>query len=468
MVGDGVTLNTSAIQAAIDKLSKKGGGTLTVGPGRYLTGAILMRSGVELHLEKGAVLLGSTDINDYSDLRESVEGAKLPLSVYSLALIQAHKATNIKLSGEGIIDGQGRELALNIDSLHLKGIKTDPNYFTRLHRPRETARPNLFSITNCKDVEISDLHCRNSACWGLVFVKCENLRIEGVDVFDRAYWNNDGFDIVDCHHVVVKDCHVDAADDGICLKSDDPNDTNDDVLITDCRVESSASAIKFGTNSFGGFQNITIRNIQVKNTFRSAIAIEGVDGGIIRNVLVEHITATHTGNPIFIRLGKRHGKRVAVVENITIRNLTCDVPFERPDKGYDMRGPIDDTMRNPMPSSITGIPGAKVNNVVIENVCITYPGRASKGVRYIPLWNIRQIPEQQKAYPEFDMFGELPCYGFYVRHADGVTFRNISLKLDGEDFRPAFVLDDATNVTFDGISYPMGKETNQIYDSSKQ
>ena len=207
----------------------------------------------------------------------------------------------------------------------------------------------------------------------------------------------------------------------------------------------------------------------MSNTFRSAVAIEAVDGAIVRNVLIENIQALNTGNPIFIRLGQRHAdRRAAVIDGVTIRNMVCEVPFERPDVGYKLRGPITNTMRNPMPSSIVGIPGTKVRNVTIENVTLIYPGGADKGLRYIPMWELGKIPEQIDRYPEFDMFGELPCYGFYVRHADGITFRNVNLLLRNDDFRPAFVLDDASNVKFDNVTYPFGKKNNQIYDSAKQ
>lgn len=466
LVGDGKTLNTVALQTAINKLSAKGGGTLWLSPGRYLTGAILLKSDVELHLEKGAVLLGSTNPDDYEDLMVKGTTNKSKNNVYSLAFITAYKAKNIKLTGEGTIDGQGREVALNVDSLYLKGIRKDNTYFTRLHRPREMVRPNLLSIVECENIDVKDLRFKSSACWGLVFKACANLSISGLDVLDRAYWNNDGIDLVDCHHVVIRDTHVNAADDGLCLKSDDPNDANDDVLIENCSVESSASAIKFGTASVGGFRNITIRNIKVKNTFRSAIALESVDGSYCKNILIENIEAKNTGNPIFLRLsGMRWGKRYGTMEDVTIRNVTCDVPFERPDVGYDLRGPIENTMNNPMPSSITGVPGHKVKNVLIENVTLTYPGQASKGLRYLPLWNIKTIPEELTSYPEFDMFGELPSYGFYLRHVDGITFRNVTLKLNGEEFRPAFVLDDADNVKFENITYPKGYEHNQIYQA---
>ena len=101
--------------------------------------------------------------------------------------------------------------------------------------------------------------------------------------------------------------------------------------------------------------------------------------------------------------------------------------------------------------------------MVLENITLICPGQASKGVRYIPLWNIASILEKIDSYPEYDMFGELPAYGFYLRHVDGIAFRNVRFKLNGEEFRPAFVLDDAKNVTFERITYPKGHDKNQVY-----
>lgn len=226
------------------------------------------------------------------------------------------------------------------------------------------------------------------------------------------------------------------------------------MYIADCTIASSASAIKFGTASWGGFKNITVRNITVHDTFRSAIALECVDGGTLDGVLVENIHAVNTGNPIFIRLGQRNGKTASVVRNITIRNVFAEMPFDIPDINYDVRGP-GFSVNNPRPSSITGIPGCYVENVNLENVEIVYPGRASKGIYYYPLSQIHQVPERINSYPEFSMFGELPAWGFYVRHVKGLTLNNVRLSLKDNDFRPAFVFDDAKDIYLDKISLPI-------------
>ena len=143
--------------------------------------------------------------------------------------------------------------------------------------------------------------------------------------------------------------------------------------------------------------------------------------------------------------------------HLTTSNLKCQVPFGRPDEAYDLRGPEVDFFHNPFPSSICGIPGNRIQDVTIENVEIRYPGRATKGMAYMPLWRVSDVPEQIKEYPEFSMFGELPSWGFYVRHAEDITFRNVSLTLADIDFRPAFVFDDTKRVSLQLVS-PSGED----------
>ena len=462
-VKDGKTVNTSTIQTLIDKANKKGGGTIVFPEGEYLSGSLQMKSNVNLHLEKGAVLLGSTNPYDYN----KVEMPGRPDSPKKddnsqMAFLVAHKAHNFTLSGEGKIDGQGRALALNIDSLHHAGVLIDPKYNTRRNRPNETARPKLFRFSQCDNVNILDLNLHNGSCWGLSFELCKNLTLDNLKIVNRAYWNNDGMDITDCTNVKVMNCDVDSADDGICLKSYYPGHCNDTILIENCVVRSSASAIKFGTASYGGFKNVTIKNIKVYDTFRSAIAIESVDGGTIENIDVSNIVAENTGNAIFIRLGHRDGEKPGIVKNVHIHDIKVQVPFGVPDEDYDMRGPAVNFFHNPIPSSITGIPGHFVENVIIENVEITHPGRASKGMAYVPLSRLDQVPEKIRNYPEFSMFGELPAWAFYVRHVKGITIKNVILKLENEDFRPAFIFDNVEGIEMDQVKLPETKHKQVI------
>jgi polygalacturonase len=469
-IADGKSLNTLFIQAAIDAAGKEGGGKVIFPKGIFLSGSIEMKSGVDIYLEEGSVLLGSTNPDDYKPME--TEGR--PVSPKNddnsqLALLLAHKVHNISLSGKGLIDGQGLALALNIDSLHHAGIRIDPNYSIKNMRPSETVRPKLLRFSECDQVKVSDLKIKNGACWGLSFELCSYLSINNISLTNRAYWNNDGMDITDCRNVSITNCNINSGDDGICLKSYYPGYCNDSIYIANCTIRSSASAIKFGTASYGGFKNVTIEHIKIFDTFRSAIALESVDGGTIENINIRNIDAVNTGNALFIRLGHRDGKTPGIVRNIHIKDVKVHVPFGRPDINYDMRGPEVDFFHNPFPSSITGIPGHQIENLVLENIEISYPGRASKGMAYIPLNRLDQVPEKEKNYPEFSMFGELPAWGFYVRHANGLGCKNIKLTLAQEDFRPAFIFDDVEHLKMEQVKLPdAGKQQIILYKTKNE
>lgn len=450
-IADGKTLNSAAIQKAIDKVAANGGGTVGFAKGAYLSGSIVLKSNVGLHLGKGAVLLGSTNPLDYNGLNRWK------------ALILADGQNNIAISGEGTINGQGLQVALNADSLYHFGILKDPNYNVRRKRVSEYERPQIIEFVNCKNVSVTGVNIRNSSCWVQTYDLCENLVIDGINVYSDAFWNNDGIDISDCRNVKVINCVVNSADDGICLKSHSPAHCNDSIYIANCTVRSSASAIKFGTASFGGFRNIKIENIKIHDTFRSAIALESVDGGILENIDISDIVAKNTGNALFIRLGHRNQDgQVGKLRNIRIRNVMVEVPADRPDKDYILKGPALPFFHNTIPASITGIPNARVENVLIENVQITYPGNANKGYAYLPLYRLNDIPEQIAEYPEFSTFGELPAWGLYVRHAKGMTLRNISLSLKMPDFRAAYVFDEVENLTIENPQLNQNGNHKQI------
>jgi polygalacturonase len=286
--------------------------------------------------------------------------------------------------------------------------------------------------------------------------------LDSLNIFNRAYWNNDGMDVTDCRNVRITNCYVDAADDGICLKSYFPGHWNDSIYIANCEIRSSASAIKFGTASFGGFKNVTIDSIKVFDTFRSAITIQSVDGGDIENIKVSNIVAENTGNAIFIRLGHRAGAKPGTLKNVHINNIKVRVPFNRPDIDYDLRGPEPCFFHNPFPASIAGFTGHNIENVTLENIEIIYPGRGTKGMAYIPVTALNRVPEQVNVYPEFSMFGELPAWAFYVRHVRGLTMKNISVKTEAPDFRPAFVFDDVQRLKLSNINVTENKVDKQF------
>ena len=436
-VGDGQTLNSKFIQAAINQANKDGGGKVVIPNGIFLTGSIVLKSNVELHLRKKAVLLGSTNPENYIKKK------------WWKAVVMAFNVENVAISGQGVIDGQGAEIALHIDSLFYRGNIESSNYDFNNKRPKENLRPQLLEFYNCKNVRVSNVTLKNASCWVQTYLFCDSLNIENITVDSDSYWNNDGIDIIDCKNVRIVGCDINSADDGICLKSIDfsKNEFCDNILIENCKVRSSASAVKFGSAVVSDIKNVIIRNIKVFDTYRSAIAIEAVQGGLIENVLVENIRAKNTGNAIFLRVGRvRRAKNQGVLRNLVIRDVKVKVAFDRPDKGYNMLGPVVPGFHNVFPSSITGLPGNNISNVVLEDIKIIYPGRGNPAYANMPLNRTHLVPELEEEYPEFSMFGELPAWGFFIRHVDGIKLNNVSLKIKHPDYRTAIVLDDVENI----------------------
>ncbi|MGY5353360.1 glycoside hydrolase family 28 protein [Wenyingzhuangia sp. IMCC45467] len=450
--GDGVTKNTEIIQKAINEASKSGNGKVIVPKGVFLTGVLHLKSNVELHLTKNAVLLGSANRIDYGAQKAS------PLMV-------AKGQYHISITGTGIIDGNGHELIKDIYKMLHAGTLEDHEWqhYNPWHqmRPAEKNRPMMLYVYDCDDITIKDITFKNGLCWIQDYRNSSNIVIDNIKVKSTTFLNNDGIDLTDCKNARITNCFVDAADDGICLKSSTPNMMCENIYIENCKVRSSASAIKLGTASWGGFKNVTIENIEVYDTFRSAIAIESVDGGHIENINVSNINAVNTGNAIFIRLGHRSGQSIGSVKNIHIKNIKVQVPLGRPDTGYEMSGPEVREAHNTFPSSIVGVPNYNIENVVIENVEISYPGLSKKEIAYVPLTHLANVPERIQDYPEFSMFGELPAFGFYVRHVKGITFKNVKVMLENKDFRPAFVFDEVKELELNNIKTPK-QEKGQI------
>ena len=223
---NGTTMNTTAIQKAIDYIHEQGGGRLVFYVGRYLTGSIELKSNVTIHLNEGAVLLGSTNPYDYRQIPGTW-----------LGLILANKAENIGVTGRGVIDGQGRETSYNyIDQIQKGVIKDELKY------DRPASRPTLIFLRECKNVEINNVTWKNSAFWVQIYDQCENLNIDRITVDSKAFWNNDGIDIVDCNGVKLTNSFFDATDDAICLKSHDPKSICQNIEVSNCVSRVSAIA----------------------------------------------------------------------------------------------------------------------------------------------------------------------------------------------------------------------------------
>ena len=466
---DGKTNSTIAIQKAIDAAAENGGRVI-VPPGNFVTGPILLKSNVELHLEKGASILGSINRTDYG-------------SEEAGPLISATNANRISITGSGTIDGRGQQLIGNLIEQLKAGKIKDQQWPAKA--PREAARPQIITLTTCTNITIKGIMIKNSAAWVQSYVRCNNVMIDSITVESTAYWNNDGIDIVNSKNVSITNCTINADDDGICLKSEGSvPDSCVNVFVANCRIRSSANAFKLGTGSRGGFRNIWVDGLTVYDTYRSAIALEAVDGGFLENVEVKNVKATNTGSAILMKLGHRNKTDTySVFKNVYVANVYVEVPAGKPDAGYPFEGPglkhppgakpipgaiqsvspwnnssVDSTAipyeHNVFPSLIAGLPGHPVQNVHLENIEIVYAGGADKNKAFFPLDSLEKITEAETSYPEFSMYGELPVWGLYVRHAEGVIMKNIKISSRENDFRVPMILDDVKGAEMNGIAIP--------------
>jgi len=459
-MGDGQTKNTLFIQKAIDEAGSHGGGTVLFPAGKFLTGVIEIKSGVILHLEEGASLLATTKRIDYG-----AEDAS--------ALIVATNQHNIGITGKGTIDGQANELLKDIYTMLNAGTLRDSEWQTEnpWHqiRPEERNRPKIIEFKNCDGIVIKGVFIKDGLCWVQNYKNCSNINVDSIHVESNTFWNNDGIDLVDCRNARVANSFFNADDDGICLKSEERNNRCENILIENCRIRSSASGLKFGTASRGGFKNIVVRNITVYDTYRSAIALEAVDGGILEDVDIRNVTATNTGNAIFIRLGHRNKDSViSKVRRVHISNVKAAIPSGKPDKGYSMEGPLLRYPHNVFPSSIAGLIGHPIEDVVLDSIEIVYEGGGTKDSAFVSLDSLSAIPENASAYPEFSMFGELPAWGFYSRHVNGLTMKNFTVRFQKEDFRSAMIFDDVQGIRLQKINIASGKTLPvMIFNKSK-
>ena len=326
-------------------------------------------------------------------------------------------------------------------------------------------RPHLLRFVQSRNITIKDITLKNSGCWMQHYLACDRLRISGIKVTNRNNYNNDALDLDGCHDVVVSDMIADSDDDGITLKSTSPR-LCEDITIQNCIVSSHCNAVKLGTETNGGFRNITIRGIVVKPSAdqkekffgqwkgSSALTLEIVDGGVMENVSVSDMTVTGTESPIFVRLGhrgrgytfNRSGANAFVSQHMSGGNEggTAATKPDSIETVGRMRGIYINNVRvreaGRYGCSITGLPGHPVEDVHVSNVTIHHQG----GIQAKDLPAIHQALEDEKAaeYPEATMWGPLPAKGFYVRHARRVCFDSVETHTEKPDARPELVRED--------------------------
>ena len=413
--------STQGIQRAINQCAADGGGRVVVPAGEYMIGTIVLKSNVNLHLQQGAVLYGSTDLKQYKPMKSSY--VSLRTQTETVQLIYADSVENVVIDGFGTIDGRGRSFEKL--SWNDEGI----------------TRPHLLRFIQSRDITVKDVTLKNSGCWMQHYLACDRVIIDGIKVFNRNNYNNDALDLDGCHDVIVRGMMADSDDDAITLKSTSPR-LCENITISDCVVSSHCNAIKLGTETNGGFRNINIHGIVVKPSYdqnekffgqwigSSAISLEIVDGGTMENVNVADITVEGTESPIFIRLanrgrGWRDGQvvdHVGRINGIRLSNIQIH-------------------NAGPMGCSITGLEGHPVENVWLSDITLHHRGGVTAG-------DLQQIAdslrdEKEKEYPEATTWGNLPAKAFFVRHARNVNFNNVTVLTDQPDARPEFVREDA-------------------------
>lgn len=405
--GDAVALDTSALQKAIDACAQNGGGTVRLPPGRYLSGTLFLKSRVTIQLDAGATLLGSTNLDDYPPTFSKVRSYTDNYTERSL--IYAENLEQISLRGQGFIDGQGGAF---------KGSYK--------------LRPYLLRIIACRNVSVRELTLKDSPMWIQHYLACDGISIDGITVLSKCNANNDGIDIDGCQRVRISNCDIQSGDDAIVLKST-LNRPCKNVVVTNCLLSSDCNAFKLGTESNGGFENIVLSNCAIYDTRLAGIALEQVDGGVLDGVSISNIAMTNVRGPIFILLGNRarpfkeemERPGVGVLRNVSISNVQAS--------GADRVG-----------CCIAGLPDHPVENVTLTNIRISFGGGGTQEHAQ------RQPPERPEAYPEYSMFGVLPAYGFYCRHARNLVFENIRVSTNAGDERPSLNCEDVNNLRIFG------------------
>lgn len=410
---DAITLNTESLQQLIDKCAEAGGGTLVFPPGKYLTGSLVLRSNIHIHIEAGAEILGSTSLADYKlydippvRFSEDQEGLR--------ALFFAHQVNNITLSGSGTINGQGSLLE------QPKGMRA--------------SLPRNIWFAESEDVKVEGLTLRCSGFWMQHYLKCIRLRLQNLKVYNHGSSNNDGCDIDCCQDVFVSNCNIDSHDDALCLKSGNDRPT-ENVVISNCITRTHCNHFKTGTESNGGFRNITVNNWQmVPSTVRKSdphtggadwrgacgIALGCVDGGMLENISINNVQMDQVRVPFFIKLGDRgipiHGSEihqpVQYAKGIRLTNISS--------KNASSTG-----------GYIMGLPEAPVCAIRIENCDFEFEGGGDDKLAE------STIPLNHDCYPSCDAFGALPSYGIFMRDVEDIQLLNLSFQTLQPESRPA-------------------------------
>jgi len=465
--GDGKALDTLAINKTIDAAAAAGGGTVYFPAGNYLSVSIHLKSNIALYLDQGATIVAAdTSSSAKYDPPEPNEWDKYQdfgHSHWHNSLIWGENLTNVSILGPGMIwgkglvrnGGQSRSQQQN-DALNAARA-TEPKQPFGYPNPRDAVEPGWanksIALKLCRNVIIRDITILHGGHFAILATGVDNFTIDNLKIDT----NRDGIDIDACKNVRVSNCTVNSPfDDGICPKSSFALGyarATENVTITNCQVSgydegtlldgtfkreyrtqngtfSPTGRIKFGTESNGGFKNITIDNCVFD--YCRGLALESVDGALLEDVTISNITMRNIANcPIFLRLGSRmrgpSGAPVGALRRVTLSNI---IVYNAEPK---------------YASIISGIPGHEIEDVTLNNIRIYYKGGGTRQQAAL------EPPEKENDYPEPAMFGEIPAYGFFIRHVRGIEMSDITLKYLKDDARPPFVISDAKAIDLNHV-----------------
>jgi polygalacturonase len=275
---------------------------------------------------------------------------------------------------------------------------------------------------------------------------CRHIQIDRVRVDNRQNQNTDGFHLVACESVFISNCDMDCGDDAFPLSQSAKN-----IVITNCVITSRWAAFRMGPSSTGAFRDIAISNCVIHDTYGCGIKLQMVEGGVMEDIVFDNLVMTRTTGPISIRLAGYLGWKgerekslpTGTFRNVRFSNIRATVPENAHPLAHEvvrMPGELRSCI------NITGLPGHPVEGVTFSNVHITYAGggTAAEAAR-------RDVPEMADHYPEYHMFGTLPAYGLYARHARGLTLQDVRFDLARPDLRPAIVCDDVADLELSGF-----------------
>ncbi|HUB25263.1 MAG TPA: glycosyl hydrolase family 28-related protein [Tepidisphaeraceae bacterium] len=436
-VGDGTTLDSPAINQAIEAAVAAGGGIVRVPAGDYLSASIRLKSNVTLQLDRGATIIAATAAQGTYDAPEDNPDAGKYEDAghrhWHNSLIWGEHLTNVAIVGEGTVWGKG------------------------LSRGKLTTGggDKAIALKLCDGFVMRGITIKHGGHFGLLATGVDDMELDDLTIdTDR-----DGMDIDCCHNVHVAGCRVNSPfDDGICLKSSYGLGYNRDcenVVVTDCQVsgydegtlidgtmqrkhkkydDGATGRIKLGTESNGGFKHVLITNCVF--TYSRGLALETVDGGVLEDVTATNL-AMHDilNSPIFIRLADRlsgpPGTTVGAIRHVVISHVVCD----NADSRY---GCI-----------ISGIPGYDIEDVKLSDIHIECRGGGTR-------WQATTQPaEREKGrYPEPLRWHIMPDSAMFIRHVKGIELDNVTFTFEKPDYRPPFVLDDVEGATFNHVTVP--------------